>query len=588
MGLRTLSTKPTPAMNGSAALGSIDSDIEVAAGDFFQWIKDAYADVDSFLVREEEGLYHFLVTIGNDVYDVLLDCISAVAHAVELVFNKINVFFDDLFGWLGFVFEWSDILRTHSVLKNVINCYLAQCINNLSGAETQLKNMFTDVQKYIDAWAGIPNNLPPSLTGSTLDGSTASSQPGPGQNSPQSNWGLHHLKSNAASGTTTAQANSGVLGDVESVLQPLVDALAREQQVFTQTAGSFQSDIIDKLHQLSLSQIIDAVIAVITDALLESLENVLLAAIDVLIALTEGVQQTLNATIDIPVISSVYQQVAGAPLSLLDLTCLVAAIPITIGYKIVADAAPFPDDATTTALIDAPDFASIQKIYNPVQSLTAQVSGMSKAAQLAGTAAPAATISTATNKILVLTSGIASAVGAISLSVFQPLAKKSPEVKVFPIINGLSYPLYVLPDIIGQIPDLQNEEWWAITNNGIADAMIVKTLVDTGVALTAKGSKAQTIWNPISPWLDFGGNILWEVPTIAAALAPKNQNIAGILNYFGGTSFDCNGIMSPVLANDSDPVSWAIAVRVATFFNLAYGALSCAASVLTFEEKNTT
>ena len=585
LGLQTLTRQPTPAMNGSA-LGSIESDIEVAAGDFFQWIKDAYDDVASFIVQEEEGIYHFLVTIGNDVYDVLLDCISAVGHAVELVFNKIEVFFDDLIKWLGFVFEWDDILRTHAVLKNVIQCYMAQCINNLGDASTQLQNMFTQVEKYIDAWAGIPNNLPPSLTGSSLDSSTASSQSGPGQNSPQSNWGLHHLKSNAASGTTTAQPNSGVLGDIESVLKPLVDALAREEDVFKLAAANFKSDIIDKIHQLTLPQIIEAVIAIIADTLLESLENVLVTAIDVLIALTDGIMQALTATIDIPVISSVYKQVTGDDLSLLDLTCLIAAIPVTIGYKLVANAAPFPDDATTTALINAPDFAAIQQIYNPVPSFTAPVSVMSKAPQFIGTTAPTGTISKADNKVLVLTGGIASLVGALSLSVFQPLAKKNPEVKIFPIINGLSYPLYVLPDIMGQIPDLEDNKWWAWMNNGIADFMIVKTLVDTGVGLTAKGSTAQLYWNPASPWVDFGANILWEVPTIAGALDPENYNAPGILNYFGGTSFDCNGIMSPVLADDSEPITWGAAVVVAALFNLAYGILSCTASVLTFEAKD--
>lgn len=592
LGLQTPSARPMPSMpsmSGGAISGSIDSAIEVAAGDFFQWIKVAYDDVDSFVVQQAEGLYHFMVTIGNDVYDVVLDCISHVAHAVELVFNKIGVFFEDLIKWLGFVFEWGDILRTHAVLKNVINCYIAQCINNLSGASTQLKNTFTQVESYIDAWAGIPNNFPASLTGSTLDSTTASCQPGPGQNSPQSNWALHHLKSNAASGTTTAQPNSGVLSsDIESVLQPLVDAVATELSVVKVNAANFQSDVIDKIHQLSFSQLVEAVMGILTDALMESIENLLVTAIDILIALTDGIIDSLNATIDIPVISSIYQQVTNDDLSLLDLTCLVAAIPITIGYKIVANAAPFPDDATTTALINAPDFASIQKIYNPVPSLAAQVPAISRVAPSLGTAPSNGTISPEANKILVLTSGIASAVGALSLSIFQPVAKKFPETKVFPIINGLSYPLYVLPDIMGQIPDLQNAEWWAISNNSMADLMTIKNLVDMGVALSPTDSKAQTIWNPISPWLDFGANIRWQVPTTAAIFATENQNWAGLLNFLGGTCFDGNGVMSPAVANDSDPVTWAASVRVATFLNLAYGALSCAASVLTFTAKDPT
>ena len=573
-GLRTVAARPALAAGGSPVLESIGSDIEVAAGDFFHWVKGIVDDVDSFVVQETEGLYHFFATIGGKIYDVLLDCIDAVVHAVEFVFNKIKVFFEDLIKWLGFLFEWADILRTHSVLKNIFNQYLAQCVNNLSNARTQLQNTFTDVEKYIDAWAGIPDNIPPSLSGTSLDSSTGSSQPAPGQNSPQSNWGLHHLKSNAASGSTTAQPNTGIVGDIVSVIQPLADALEREKEVFQAAYGSFKSDIIDKIHELSFAQIIEAVVAIIADALLESIENVLLAAIDVLIALTEGVMDALNATIDIPVISWLYKKVAGDDLSLLDLTCLVAAIPVTIGYKLIANAAPFPDNATTTSLINAPDFASIQKIYNPAQNL---------AARGADTTTRAASISTPDNNILVLTGGIASTVGAVSLCIFSPLKQKFPESKVFPIINGLSYLLYVAPDIMGQIPDLQNEKWWAITNQVISDLMIVKSTVDMGVGLTAVGSAAQGAWNPVSPWLDFGGNILWQVPTTAALFDPKNQNTAGILSYWGGTCFDCNGVMSPVVANDEDPISWGIAVGIATFFNLAYGAMSCAASVLTFK-----
>lgn len=586
-GLRTVAVQTALAAGGSPALESIGSDIAVAAGDFFHWVKGIVDDVDSFVVQEAEGLYHFLATIGGKVYDVLLDCIGAVVHAVEFVFNKIGVFFEDLIKWLGFLFEWGDILRTHSVLKNIFNQYLTQCVNNLSTARTQLQNAFTDVEKYIDAWAGIPDNIPPSLSGSTLDSSTASSQPAPGQNSPQSNWALHHLKSNAANGSTTAQPNQGILGDVASVLQPLITALEREKEVFEAAYGSFKSDIIDKIHQLSFEQIIEAVFAIIADALLESVENVLLVAIDVLIALTEGVIEGLNATIDIPVISWLYKKVAGDDLSLLDLTCLVAAIPVTIGYKLIANAAPFPDNATTAALINAPDFASIQKIYNPSQAFAAKV---------ADTNALAASISTSDNKILVLTGGIASVVGAISLCVFTPLAKKYPETKVFPVINGLSYLLYVAPDIMGQIPALQDKKWWAIMNEIISGLMVVKVMIDMGMGLKGKDQEGQSEednedqpkkdpkgWGLASPWLDFAGNILWQVPTTAAPFDPENQNTAGMLSYWGGTCFDCNGIMSPVLANDSEPISWGVAVAIATLFNLAYGSMSCAASALTFK-----
>jgi hypothetical protein len=239
------------------------------------------------------------------------------------------------------------------------------------------------------------------LSGTTLDQSTASSQPADGQNSPQSNWGIYHLKSNAPNGTTNAKPNSGVLGDVESIIQPVADALEREKEVFQSTYESFKTNVIDKIHQLSLEDLTKAIVAIIADALLQSIENVLMAAIDVLTALVQGVIDALNATIKIPVISWLYQKVTGTDLSLMDVTCLVSAIPVTLCYKAIANAAPFPDNATTTALINASSFASIQSICRQAQGPVAM-----EAAQARLTASIAPRI----NNILVLTSGMTDSV----------------------------------------------------------------------------------------------------------------------------------------------------------------------------------
>lgn len=580
-GLRTVTTQSPFAAGDTATFQSISSDIDMAAGDFFEWIKQSYDKVEHFVVQEAEGLYHFLATIADKVYDVLLDCTEAVIHAVEFVFNKIKVFFGDLIKWLGFIFEWSDILRTHNVLKSIFSGYLAKCINNLDNTRTQLQHAFTDVENYVGTLTGITNNIPPSLSGASLTTATASIKPTLGLNSPQSNWGLHQLKSNAASGTTTAQPNQGVVhDDIASVLQPLADALEREKEVFQSAYDSFKNNIIDKISDLSAAQITESVAAIIVDALLESVENVLLAAIDVLHALTEGIMDSLNATIDIPVISGLYKKISGDNLSLLDLSCLVAAIPVTIIYKLIADAPPFPDNANTTALINAPDFSSIQKICNPVNTSTADA---------VEAPAFAASISPSDNNILGLTGGISSFFGAISLSIFSPLKLKYPKIKIYSVICGLSYLPYVTPDIMGQIPDLQNQKWWASLNEAIADLMTAKSMVDMSVGLQVASlpssevkSISQQFSDNVSPWIDFAANALWNLPTIAAACDPENLNTAGIMNCLGGICFDANGMLSPPLADLSDP-TWAGLVVVAAILNFAYGTLSCGASILTFE-----
>src|SRR5262249_39226854 len=90
----------------------LGGDIAVAAGDLFRWLGQAATDVAGFVVHEAEGLYHFVVTIAGQAYRALLDCYDAVVHAVEFVLSKIEVFFEDLVKWLGFIFQWADIVRT--------------------------------------------------------------------------------------------------------------------------------------------------------------------------------------------------------------------------------------------------------------------------------------------------------------------------------------------------------------------------------------------------------------------------------------------------------------------------------------------
>jgi hypothetical protein len=584
---RAAAAGSTPMAVDAQALGDIGSSIAMAAGDFFHWVKRIYDDVESFVVQEAEGVYHFLATIAGQVYDVLLDCTQAVIHAVEFVFNKISVFFEDLIKWLGFLFDWSDILRTHRVLKNIFNQYVARCVSNLGNARARMQSAFTDVEKFLDAWAGVADNIPSSLSGITRSSALSSSPPVRGLDSPQGNWGLYQLKSNAASSSTAAQPGKGLVGDIVSLLQPLADALEREKDVFQAACGSFKSDIIDKVDELSVTQLMKALIAIITDALLESVENVLLAAIDVLTALSDGIQDFLNATLDIPIISSLYKKLTGDDLSLLDLACLVAAIPVTLGYKLITDAQtpPFPDDDTTTALINAPDFASIQKLFTSTRAMVARA---------AVPLAPAASIPASVNKSIVLSAGIASAVGSVGVTVFSLLKQKNPACGFFSVANGIFYLFYVAPDIVGQIPDLQDKKWWAITNEVITDVMTVKALVDAGVGLMPKAlegegapepqgaSKLRSVWEPISPWVDYVGNIAWQVPTSAALCDPENQNLAGALSFGGGTCFDLSGVMAPLVANDEEP-GWVIAATIVGALNLAYGGLSCASSVLTFK-----
>ncbi|EIV91032.1 hypothetical protein [Frankia sp. QA3] len=537
----------------------VGSSLVTAAGDLFAWLGNAYDQVESFVVTEAGGVHRFLATIAGQVYSALLDSVDAVLHAVEFVFARIGIQFEDLTLWLGTVFVWPDIVRTHRVVKNIVRRYLTVCVDTLDDAGVPLHTALADVRRFVAGWAGSGSALPPNLAGATMGAALASVAPatGPGGlgglGGPQASWGLRQLRAGLAGGGSTGLSDPPIGGDVPAMIQPLVDALMMEQDILRHTGDRFRTQVIDRIDTIPLDQLIESAVAVITDALLASVDTVLAAALKVLASLLRGVQVDLDARLDIPVLSGVYRQVTGERLSRLDAVCLAAAIPIIVGSGAAAGTAPFPADATTTALIDAPDFATIRQIC---------------ASNGAATAVTA----------LALTGGIAATVGAAMLSVSTPLAAKNPTSTLPPLIDALARPLALLPEIVGQLTAAPDDAWWSTAHRTILNLTLVKSLADLRIAKAPDIMKARSIWASVSPWLEFALGVLGQVPTTAAILDPPQPTPADHLRFWDRTCVHSSAMLAPALTFDDEPVTFAVVVGLASVLTMAHGVLACAAA----------
>jgi hypothetical protein len=569
------------------AAATVDLGVAVTAGDFFRWLEQAATDVEDFLVHEAEGLYHLVVTIAGEAYHALLDCYDAVVHAAEFVLGKIEVFFDDLVQWLGFVFGWSDIVRTHQVLKNYIRQFVASSAAAIGDIRAGLPGSFTQMQGFIDSWAGLPAAIPPGLAASTAGGTTQSAASLPGQDSPQGNWGTNLLRNNVASSSVTGP--TAALGDdVLAAIEALGAAVGREKDVLEAAAARLKSGIIDKFHDLSVAQLIDGIIAIFSDALLQSLENVLLAVLDVLEAVAAGVADLLDTAIDIPVISGLYKEISGDDLSLLDVACLIGAIPATICAKLFTGAAPFPDDARTAALIGAADFATIQRIRNPQPTFAAAVELMASAPHDDNN--PADPDSKLT-KNLVLSGAILALAGEYVMNVVTFLRQVFPQSVGLVITAAICYLPYNAPSIMGDLPNLAklNVTVWADWMNYVLTGLMgVKAAVDIGLAR----SPVATTWaQNIEPWVDLVACVIWMIPTIGSiatldpAAKPADKAVAG-LNFVASTAFCANGALAPALAQGSadNPVTAVVVDSIAAVLNHLWGVLSVAAAATAYAE----
>lgn len=119
--------------------------------------------------------------------------------------------------------------------------------------------------------------------------------------------------------------------------------LSEQKAAFLTAYDEIKTQIIDKFTSLTPAEIVKRLLAIIGDTVLTMANNLVAKTLPLVQDLTTAVIQKLSEPISIPVLSPLYQDVADEELSILDLICLLAAVPATLLYKVVTNSSPFPD-----------------------------------------------------------------------------------------------------------------------------------------------------------------------------------------------------------------------------------------------------
>lgn len=342
-------------LNNHKAVQSVfDNSILVDIGDLFNWLASGIEAVVDFVENVATGFWHMVVRIGDAIYEGILTCVEHVVAAVEWVFNAIKTLIEDLISFLEFLFLWKDILTTHKVMKNVMTQFVSYSINNLSSFSGTLEADVNTIISDIDQWAGI------TAFSQTPNGLTSANPPSASLSGAPSNLGIHHFQNNASASNTSYTPPS--IGD--EIFQDLINLLNEQEQDFTDAIQAIQTQIIDQIGSLSGTEILQKFLAIIADTLLQSAAKIIECLVTIIVQLSSGVMDMLDAPLDIPVLSSLYSDISGGDqLSFLDLFSLIGAIPATIVYKAATGSVPFPQDSTLTeGLINATSFDEVKNL----------------------------------------------------------------------------------------------------------------------------------------------------------------------------------------------------------------------------------
>ena len=313
----------------AAALPAFEHEVEVLAGDFFLWCEGTVEAAAEVVVEAAEEGFSMVVQWGEEAYKVLIEDLSQALKAIAWLLEKIKLAIEKLIAWLGFLFDWDDILTTHRVMRNLVDLGLDHLVDTLlAELRGETKDRFAELRERIDS-----GNIGADRSNAIFEGSgrdrshsgTSSHQ------SPQSNWGLNQLSNNGGSATPIDWL---VPGDLIDDLDRMAE---RELETLELAFNRIGDSVIPRVGKAPLGELLNQILEILAVAVLDSVENVVLGVLDIAELALKAFRALLEARWNIPVLTFMYEQIIckgdGSRLTLLDLICLVTAIPTTIMIK---------------------------------------------------------------------------------------------------------------------------------------------------------------------------------------------------------------------------------------------------------------
>ncbi|MEJ1977293.1 MAG: hypothetical protein WDN49_15515 [Acetobacteraceae bacterium] len=133
----------------------------------------------------------------------------------------------------------------------------------------QQKDFFTQLpgslSTSMDRWAGLPQ--PADGIGSLT---SAYSSP-PAQGHPATHWGNHQFSSNNSAATIDYNYIDPGTSSIQEIVDAVTEWFNQQQDIVAETASTFKTQVIEQVGSLSAGEILKRALAIISEALLESL-----------------------------------------------------------------------------------------------------------------------------------------------------------------------------------------------------------------------------------------------------------------------------------------------------------------------------
>jgi hypothetical protein len=325
--------------------------------DLVQAVKSAVSVV---IAQVEKGV-EIIVELANEVKNFVVDTTHKIVAFVEAVFEKIGLAINDLVDWLKYVFNWDDILATQEHLSDAI----LESLNYLRGtfvenARGQVKNFFANSKELVNvaldkAILALGGDLEQGAEKPSFTSQITSSFESSGV-SDALDWVVSKLLSGGSGVSSFAFAPIGpgstqlsasdieLMNFLDNTFIKGLDGIAAIPEGMLDIVNT----LLKKPDQPLLA--VARLLTVIRDLLISVInagEGIVLGVLDLVADLIERVIQVICSDIRVPFISDILEWMGKPALkfdfSLLDVSALIMAVPLTIVSKALFRTLPFQD-----------------------------------------------------------------------------------------------------------------------------------------------------------------------------------------------------------------------------------------------------
>ncbi|MFT9390892.1 hypothetical protein [Leuconostoc pseudomesenteroides] len=319
-------------------------------GDFFRSVSKKFVQVVSFVAEKVVDGVNAVIQIVIDgatkSFSFLQKTFPGVMKLVETVFNMIKMPFEKLFEWLSDLVGWSGIKRTQRAIKVVFNrtdilTYAvgaghAAFIQQLDALSTTIDDTFN----YIKSSAIGNKNSQSYLTGSN--------------DNPLDNYIWQAAVQNMNGGHFTMSLDARVADDILVLYEQLKTQAVNYQAKpeFKKVEDEIQDLVLatsasNSLVTMTFSQIL-TIVQALCQLTIDFMKVTSTAVSQLIQQIIDLVKTFLNQTIQVPILTSLFETIFDQQLTVVNLVSLMLAFGVNIASKIGTGHVPFENDDQVT------------------------------------------------------------------------------------------------------------------------------------------------------------------------------------------------------------------------------------------------